>query len=105
MQEQTRPKTQTNDNVSEDNPDGRSNAIDVPRGRPLRDELKSISGHIKELESALALPEVNEDGSSECPFAEDLYAKKEALEEQVTHYLEKLMHYDKALDNEIKRCQ
>jgi len=105
MQEQTRQKNQTNHNESKDSPDNRSNAIEVPRGLQLQNELQSISSHIKELESALALPEVNEDGSSECPFAEDLYAKKEALEEQVTHDLEKLKCYVKALDNEIKRCQ
>jgi hypothetical protein len=105
MQEQTRPKKPNNENVTKDSPDDMSNANEVPRGRQLQDELKSISSHIKELESALALPEVNEDGSSECPFAQSLYAKKEELEEQVTHDLEKLKRYAKVLDNEIQRCQ
>lgn len=97
MQEQTRPIKQNN----EDKP----TATDVPRGRQLRDELKGISSHIKELENALALPEVNEDGSSECPFAEDLYAKKEALEKQVTQDLRTLKRYGQVLDYEIQRCQ
>jgi len=105
MQEQTRPKNQTNDNVTKDSPDDMSNATEVPRGLQLQNELQSISSHIKKLESALALPEVNEDGSSECHFAESLYAKKEELEEHVTHDLEKLKRYAKVLDNEIKRCR
>ena len=105
MQDQTRPNKPNNDNVTKENPDERSNIIDVPRGRQLRDELKNISSRTKELESALALPEVNEDGSSECPFAEDLFAKKEAIEGQVANDLKKLNRYAKVLDYEIKRCQ
>ncbi len=73
------------------------------RGQPLRNELAGVSGRIEELTKAMALPEVAEDGSSECPWAQSLYAKKEELEKQVGREVERLTRYVPVLEQEIQR--
>jgi len=105
MQDNTRSDNKTPVNIPKKSPPDRSNITDVPRGDQLRSELDSISSRIKKLESALALPVVKEDGSSECYFAENLYAKKEGLEKQVASDVEKLKPYVMALGKEEQRCK
>ena len=80
-------------------------------GYVFRDsELQSILDRdkklIDELEQAMTvLPHVEEDGSSECPFAGELYAKKEELEQQVKDVVKHLQGYDADLTREIRRLK
>ena len=61
----------------------------VPRGAELRSLLNYILQLIAELESAMtSLPHVAKDGSSDCPFAGELYAKRLNLEETRRCYSE-----------------
>jgi len=77
----------------------------MPRGERLRDELASISSKVKELESVTSsLPYVNADGSSECPWAESLYARKEELEGKVRGDIHHLADYLMQLDADLLRC-
>jgi hypothetical protein len=74
----------------------------VPRGQPLRNELANISGLVEKLESAVSsLPYVGADGSSECPFAESLFAQKEDLEMEVSDKVHTLANYLRQLDAAI----
>jgi len=76
------------------------------RGTRLRDELANISKLVNELETTTSsLPYVREDGESECPFAENLYAKKVELEGQVSGKVNLLAGYLMELDAERLRCQ
>jgi hypothetical protein len=45
-------------------------------------------------------PKVDEKGKSECPFAEDVYAKKDMAAEEVTEHLQKLRVFPKLLQEE-----
>jgi hypothetical protein len=66
--------------------------------------LDRIHKCIDELEEAMTvLPHVEDDGSSECPFAGELYAKKEELEEEVQSAIERMQGYDADLEGEIQR--
>ena len=59
---------------------------------------------IKELQSkASSLPIVEEDGSSECPFAEDLYAQKEEAEDKLRDLLSDLNGQIPLLTDDIAR--
>lgn len=76
--------------------------------RKLKDlwpKVSQVETLIKELESAWALPLVDEDGSSECPFAEDLYARKEEAEAKLIDGVRMLEGYLPLLDKEISRCR
>lgn len=57
------------------------------------------------LNRANVLPEVDETGYSECPFAEDLYADKEEAVEKVTEELKKLPRYVNLVDQELARLR
>lgn len=88
------------------NSHARSSSVRVPSKKALQDELASISKEVNDLETATSsLPYVKENGESECPFAESLYAKKEELEEQVSGKLNVLTGYLMELDAERLRCQ
>ena len=50
-------------------------------------------------------PIVDKEGSSECPFAEELYAKKEEAQEKVSQCLKQLDKYSCWLTKEIGRCK
>ena len=86
-----------------------------PRNQSSRDqqELKDlwqkvnqVEGQIKNLDSKTSiLPRVDEDGGSECPFAEDLYAQKEEAERELTKGIQKLEGFLPVLDREIARCR
>lgn len=85
---------------------GGHNRSDVPRGTMLQNELASISALINRLEKAMAsLPHVNDEQESECPFAEDLYAQKEELEQELIPKAEVLKRYMVGLENEVQRCR
>jgi len=51
------------------------------------------------------LPNVDKNGYSECPFAEDLYADKEKAVDDVERALTKLMQYIDPVKGEVDRCR
>ena len=57
------------------------------------------------LRAASQLPKVDENGSSECPFAEELYAKKEEAQKKVQQCLPQLNIYRGWVGQEINRCK
>jgi len=87
--------------------------IEIDKTKEREDALKGlerVSGNVekntKELEDrASCLPIVEEDGSSECPFAEDLYAQKEEVEEKLKSALLDLNGRIPFLAQEISRCR
>ena len=61
---------------------------------------------VDQLDSTMTkLPYVDENGSSECPWAEDLYAQKEELEAELTFEVEKLRYYMPELEKRVSRCE
>ena len=50
-----------------------------------------------------SLPKVDNEGHSECPFAEDLYAKKNKLEQEVSHMVCELHMYLAWIGEELSR--
>ena len=74
-------------------PEGRQasdkrHANEKTRGECVRHRAE-LAGAIQELEQQQSqLPIVDKDGSSECPFAEELYAQKEEAEQKVIERLE-----------------
>jgi len=84
----------------------RSSSIEVPSKKAIEAELASISKEVSDLEAATSsLPYVNEDGESECPFAENSWAKKEELEEKVSGKVNVLAGYLMGFDAERLRRQ
>ena len=57
------------------------------------------------LQAARVLPRVEEDGNSECPFAEELYAKKEEAQRDAEICLEKLGGNLAWVDDQIGHCE
>ena len=86
-----------------------------PRTQSSRDqqELKDLGPKINQVESQIKnldsktsiLPRVDEDGSSECPFAEDLYAQKEEAEQELINGIRVLEGFLPVLEREIARCR
>ena len=78
----------------------------VLRGQELRAYLDSVLRTVEQLEGAVqSLPRVDDMGSSECPFAEDLYAQKEELEAALGQDVAMLHGYLAALQDEVARCE
>ena len=78
------------------------------------DEKKLIQFHgaaqeleqgIKELEAKMALPLVEPDGDSDCPFAEHLYAQKEEAEAKLVHTMSWFEDLLPVLDRKVERCR
>jgi len=79
--------------------------IDLPWKKALQNQLASISKEIEGLERATSgLPYVNEEGESECPFAEKLWAQKEELEKEVSGKLGVLSNHLMQLDAKRLSC-
>ena len=57
------------------------------------------------LRAARQLPEVDEDGYSECSFAEQLYAEKEEAQRDAAICFEKLGEYLEWVNDQINRCK
>ena len=67
--------------------------------------VQQAEAKIKELVRASAsLPKVEGDGSSECPFAEQLYAKKAGVHAEVQGLIAQLQQYLLQLNAEIHKC-
>ena len=78
------------------------------RGPALRSYLSGFTSLIKQLESAMtSLPHVDSSGYSACPLdlANELYAKKEKLEAQVSARMPSLYRVHAALQKEVDRCK
>jgi len=64
--------------------------------------LKKVEGLLRNLETRMRiLPEVNNEGVSECPFSEKLYAEKEKALKEVVEELTKAPIYKGVIDQEI----
>lgn len=71
----------------------------------IESHLESCQRLLDKLKSAVgALPRVDENGHSDCPFAAELYQKKEDAQQQVVACMRKLSEYDQWLQKEIKHC-
>ena len=68
----------------------------IERSQSAVEELQRTSGQ---------LPKVDEDGNSECPFAEQLYAEKEEAQNEVNACLKQMDEYRKWIDEEIAGCK
>jgi len=76
-------------------------------------DLKAVEEYLgraeqkaEELWQALdSLPEVDEEGGSDCPFAKELYEKKEALQQEVETALHTLKEYSEEVQKEIVRVK
>jgi hypothetical protein len=65
-----------------------------------------MHGLLDELETKFKiLPKVDQEGNSECPFAEDLYAEKEEFLEKVEKESRKIQGYLRLVEQEIARCR
>ena len=51
------------------------------------------------------MPKVAGDGSSECPFAEDMYRSKEELEIKIAKKLAVLCDFQGKMTEEVERCK
>jgi len=68
--------------------------------------LEAVIGMAERLHSAVAaLPDADEEGNSECPFAEDLYAAAEELRAEVESWLEQLEEHLTEVGEEIGRIK
>lgn len=82
-----------------------SKGHNIPRGEALRTYLAHVTASVEKLERSLqSLPRVDDQGGSDCPFAEDLYAQKEALEAEVSSAAPTLRAYLAGLEQELSRC-
>ncbi len=76
-------------------------------------KLESLGTYITHVEEVLdelvsmatQLPIVDEEGNSECPFAEELYAYKEEAVELVKEECKDLKPYLEIVEEEIERCR
>jgi len=65
-----------------------------------------MNGLLEELSSKVgALPKVDQEGNSECPFAEELYVQKDECMEKVERESQKLQHYLVLVEEEVARCR
>jgi len=63
----------------------------------------AVSNAQKLQQSSSSLPKVDEEGNSECPFAEQLYAKHEELRKKVQKALAKLHECLAVVDDKIRK--
>ena len=67
--------------------------------------LEHVNEVIEEFRNAMRiLPLVDDEGHSDCPFAEDLYAEKARWQEELQFLLGKLHEYQAGSQAEIRRC-
>lgn len=76
----------------------------ILQGGELRGKLAEYIRLVDELESAMtSLPHVQDGGGSECPFAGELYAKKEELEAKVIDAVKHMHSFMADLNRELQR--
>jgi hypothetical protein len=89
-----------------DNHQGQQNKYNELRVEDVSSFMSYLAGLLETLAVKInVLPTVDEEGNSECPFAEDLYDAKEETEEKVNEELGKASHYISLLGQEITRLQ
>ena len=72
----------------------------------VEDSLEYAHDQIEKLDRSVhSLPKVDEDGNSECPFAEEMYAQKEDIQAQLNGQLKGLYEKQEAIDAENTRCK
>lgn len=85
---------------------GRSKKPDPQKLERLSSTLKGAEESLEKLRTRTrTLPKVKKDGSSECPFAEDLYAQKEEAAKAAQRRLEELRELLRLIENKIARCR
>ena len=75
--------------------------------------LSAVESHLQKSQAAVEklertagrLPKVDQDGNSECPFAEQWYAEKEAAQKELNDCLQKMDEYRQWVDKEIHGCR
>ena len=68
--------------------------------------IEKSKSDIEKLKRAMELlPKVADDGDSECPFAEQLYAEKEEALEKANASLKQLDEYRQWVEDEIGKCK
>lgn len=71
----------------------------------LKSAMASLESALEQLKTKVrTLPRVESDGSSECPFAANLYIDKEEATEKVNQRLQEVRGYLPLLEREIARC-
>ena len=77
------------------------------RWLPDAQEYAGAAGALtRKLQDAVAtLPKVAPDGSSECPFAGELYTRKEEFEPQLSGQVSLLQGHLEALEERLRRCR
>ena len=75
---------------------------DIEGLRGLWTSRRNFKDQLDRLKSKLALPIVAENGNSECPFAEDLYAEKDEKAEEVKRFLDQISCYVPLLEKKIE---
>jgi len=74
--------------------------------KKAEESLKKTKKSIEDLDRSVhSLPDVDEDGNSECPFAEELYAEKEKRQKKLQSQLKEFYKIIEAIDAEIGRCK
>ena len=84
--------------------------VDVTKKNVDIDKVEASLGYAhRQIEnlarSVQSLPEVDEDGYSECPFAEDMYAQKEEIQATLGSQLKDLYREQEAIEAEITCCK
>ena len=71
------------------------------------DGFLEATRHLMEqlLQVTRSLPSVDENGQSDCPEAEEMYAEKEELQAQLQGHFEQLHRYEAFVEEELKRCE
>ncbi|MBN2328683.1 MAG: hypothetical protein JXR73_16195 [Candidatus Omnitrophica bacterium] len=69
-------------------------------------QLEKTLDLISELDNKMSvLPRVNPDGSSDCPFAGELFYAKERAAQELADHLKVLQHTEAMITGELDRCQ
>jgi hypothetical protein len=90
---------------SEQNKDANRNDLKVDM-KTVDSFLDDMEGFVEELISnASQLPKVDKNGYSECPFAEELYARKEKAVKNVEKALKELQQFRATVKKEVDRCR
>lgn len=77
-----------------------------PNFGQVESDLQAAESKAEALQRAVqSLPRVDEDGHSDCPFAEELYAKKDKLQEELQGLVERLQSHHAAIEKEIARIK
>jgi hypothetical protein len=80
------------------------NRLDL--GRALDSYIAGIRSDAEQLKRITeSLPAVDPNGNSECPFARELYARKEKAERELIGRLPMLHQYLNAVEKELARCK